>query len=122
MHIVNKFRYNVFRESIRTTFPAPKPRCNNLSLQIFVRLPRTSICDTITSTGNEMYAKQKFQLIKNMKFYLPNGKQKKNGNQQIIKTPTTIPSVFAAFFSLLNLAIFPANVDLDFVEPSKLTS
>ena len=38
---------------------------------------------------------------------------KKNGNQQMMKTPTTIPNVLAAFFSRLNLATFPAKVNLD---------
>lgn len=44
--------------------------------------------------------------------YSLSGRTKKNGNQHNINTPTTIPNVWAAFFSRLNLAILPARVNL----------
>ena len=59
-----------------------------------------------------------------MYFNLPRGRQKKNGNQQHMNTPTTMPRVFAAFFSRLNLATFPAGVILELSlrrEPSEFS-
>lgn len=46
--------------------------------------------------------------------YLPTGSTRKKGNQQPRNTPTTMANVFAAFFCLLNLAIFP-NPGLSFL-------
>lgn len=45
------------------------------------------------------YKRKKMSLTKK---FLPKGRTKKNGNQQRMKTPTTIPSVLAAFFCRLN--------------------
>ena len=45
-----------------------------------------------------------------MYVYSPKGRMKKKGNQHKMKTPTTMPSVLAAFFSRLNFASFPACV------------
>lgn len=47
--------------------------------------------------------------------YIPTGNRTKNGNQQSRKPPTTIPSVFAAFFCRRNFArrpFSPATVSL----------
>jgi hypothetical protein len=54
-----------------------------------------------------------------MYVYLPNGRQKKNGNQHKTNTPTTIPNVFAAFFSRLNFAILFAMFCLKFGRDEK---
>lgn len=59
------------------------------------------------------------------KEYLPKGRTKKKGNQQRRKTPTTIPSVLAAFFCRLNFINrsdifcfeFPFNIVLQLDRP-----
>ena len=68
------------------------------------------------------FAHKNWEDIQKTLYNLPKGKQKKKGNQQIMKTPTTIPRVLAAFFSFLNFAILPASDirELSFLpEPSE---
>lgn len=50
--------------------------------------------------------------VKIMQVNLPTGSTTKNGSQQVMNTPTTIPRIFAAFFSRLNLATLLEKVSL----------
>jgi len=52
--------------------------------------------------------------------YVPTGSRTKNGNQQSRKPPTTMPSVFAAFFCRRNFARRPFSPATVSLRPSSL--